>query len=471
MAKAAPKILAVDDNSEGLYVLTEILSTAQFEVIGASTGEQALELAQEKLPDLILLDVNMPGIDGFEVTKRLRTDPRLKLTPIILLTALDSLEDITHGFSCGADDYIKKPYQQQELLARVEAGLRMQRIYRELDETKTHNRELSSLLATQRGFGLLIGKSDAMGEVFSLIERLRNVDVPVLITGESGTGKELVARAIHNSSQRANAPLVVQNCSAFNENLLESEFFGHVRGAFSGAIRDKRGLFEEAHQGTFFLDELGEMALPLQAKLLRVLQDGTFTALGDTKPKKVDVRIVAATNRSLEDMVKKGTFREDLYYRINVVSIHLPPLRERRSDIPILVESFLKKHEEKQGKDIKITVAAIKALTNYDWPGNVRQLQNEVERFLIMAGPDTEIDVQHLSAVVRGSSSIGSTENSAVQSHLGTLKDALSVVERDIICASLARSGGNKSESAKELGISRSSLIAKVKEYQLENED
>jgi DNA-binding NtrC family response regulator len=471
VAKAAPKILAVDDNSEGLYVLTEILSTAQFEVIGASTGEQALELAQEKLPDLILLDVNMPGIDGFEVTKRLRTDPRLKLTPIILLTALDSLEDITHGFSCGADDYIKKPYQQQELLARVEAGLRMQRIYRELDETKTHNRELSSLLATQRGFGLLIGKSDAMGEVFSLIERLRNVDVPVLITGESGTGKELVARAIHNSSQRANAPLVVQNCSAFNENLLESEFFGHVRGAFSGAIRDKRGLFEEAHQGTFFLDELGEMALPLQAKLLRVLQDGTFTALGDTKPKKVDVRIVAATNRSLEDMVKKGTFREDLYYRINVVSIHLPPLRERRSDIPILVESFLKKHEEKQGKDIKITVAAIKALTNYDWPGNVRQLQNEVERFLIMAGPDTEIDVQHLSAVVRGSSSIGSTENSAVQSHLGTLKDALSVVERDIICASLARSGGNKSESAKELGISRSSLIAKVKEYQLENED
>jgi DNA-binding NtrC family response regulator len=471
VAKAAPKILAVDDNSEGLYVLTEILSTAQFEVIGASTGEQALELAQEKLPDLILLDVNMPGIDGFEVTKRLRTDPRLKLTPIILLTALDSLEDITHGFSCGADDYIKKPYQQQELLARVEAGLRMQRIYRELDETKTHNRELSSLLATQRGFGLLIGKSDAMGEVFSLIERLRNVDVPVLITGESGTGKELVARAIHNSSQRANAPLVVQNCSAFNENLLESEFFGHVRGAFSGAIRDKRGLFEEAHQGTFFLDELGEMALPLQAKLLRVLQDGTFTALGDTKPKKVDVRIVAATNRSLEDMVKKGTFREDLYYRINVVSIHLPPLRERRSDIPILVESFLKKHEEKQGKDIKITVAAIKALTNYDWPGNVRQLQNEVERFLIMAGPDTEIDVQHLSAVVRGSSSIGSTENSAVQSHLGTLKDALSVVERDMICASLARSGGNKSESAKELGISRSSLIAKVKEYQLENED
>jgi two-component system, NtrC family, response regulator AtoC len=471
VAKAAPKILAVDDNSEGLYVLTEILSTAQFEVIGASTGEQALELAQAKLPDLILLDVNMPGIDGFEVTKRLRTDPRLKLTPIILLTALDSLEDITHGFSCGADDYIKKPYQQQELLARVEAGLRMQRIYRELDETKTHNRELSSLLATQRGFGLLIGKSDAMGEVFSLIERLRNVDVPVLITGESGTGKELVARAIHNSSQRANAPLVVQNCSAFNENLLESEFFGHVRGAFSGAIRDKRGLFEEAHQGTFFLDELGEMALPLQAKLLRVLQDGTFTALGDTKPKKVDVRIVAATNRSLEDMVKKGTFREDLYYRINVVSIHLPPLRERRSDIPILVESFLKKHEEKQGKEIKITVAAIKALTNYDWPGNVRQLQNEVERFLIMAGPDTEIDVQHLSSVVRGSSSIGSTDNSGVQSHPGTLKDALSVVERDMICASLARSGGNKSESAKELGISRSSLIAKVKEYQLGNED
>ena len=469
MGERAFKILAVDDNSDGLYVLTEILTKAQFEVLSASTGEQALELALAELPDLILLDVNMPGIDGFEVTKRLRTDPRLKLTPIILLTALNSLEDITHGFSCGADDYIKKPYQHQELLARVEAGLRMQRVYRELDETKTHNRELTSLLATQRGFGLLIGKSDAMGEVFSLIERLRNVEVPVLITGESGTGKELVARAIHSSSQRSQGPLVVQNCSAFNENLLESEFFGHVRGAFSGAIRDKRGLFEEAHQGTFFLDELGEMGLPLQAKLLRVLQDGTFTALGDTKPKKVDVRIVAATNRSLEEMVKKGTFREDLYYRINVVSIHLPPLRERRSDIPILVESFLKKHEEKQKRQIQISTGAIRALTNYDWPGNVRQLQNEVERFLIMSGPDVEVGVEHLSQIVRAAPQVQSIQGLALADSSGTLKDALSVVERDMISASLARSGGNKSESAKELGISRSSLIAKVKEYQLEN--
>ncbi len=470
MGERALKILAVDDNSEGLYVLTEILSKAEFEVIGASTGEQALELALAQLPDLILLDVNMPGIDGFEVTKRLRTDSRLKLTPIILLTALDSLEDITHGFSCGADDYIKKPYQQQELLARVEAGLRMQRIYRDLDETKTHNRELTSLLATQRGFGLLIGKSDVMGEVFSLIERLKNVEVPVLITGESGTGKELVARAIHASSQRAKGPLVVQNCSAFNENLLESEFFGHVRGAFSGAIKDKRGLFEEAHQGTFFLDELGEMGLPLQAKLLRVLQDGTFTALGDTKPKKVDVRIVAATNRSLEEMVKKGTFREDLYYRVNVVSIHLPPLRERRNDIPILVESFLKKHEEKQQRKIQISTAAIRALTNYDWPGNVRQLQNEVERFLIMSGPDIEVSVEHLSPVVRGATDAQIAGGALIQLSTGTLKDALSIVERDMIVASLKRSGGNKSESAKELGISRSSLISKVKEYQLENE-
>jgi len=470
VGERALKILAVDDNSEGLYVLTEILSKAEFEVIGASTGEQALELALAQLPDLILLDVNMPGIDGFEVTKRLRTDSRLKLTPIILLTALDSLEDITHGFSCGADDYIKKPYQQQELLARVEAGLRMQRIYRDLDETKTHNRELTSLLATQRGFGLLIGKSDVMGEVFSLIERLKNVEVPVLITGESGTGKELVARAIHASSQRAKGPLVVQNCSAFNENLLESEFFGHVRGAFSGAIKDKRGLFEEAHQGTFFLDELGEMGLPLQAKLLRVLQDGTFTALGDTKPKKVDVRIVAATNRSLEEMVKKGTFREDLYYRVNVVSIHLPPLRERRNDIPILVESFLKKHEEKQQRKIQISTAAIRALTNYDWPGNVRQLQNEVERFLIMSGPDIEVSVEHLSPVVRGATDAQIAGGALIQLSTGTLKDALSIVERDMIVASLKRSGGNKSESAKELGISRSSLISKVKEYQLENE-
>jgi DNA-binding NtrC family response regulator len=459
------KVLAVDDNSDGLFVLTEILSGAGFEVLQASNGEDALKRAQENLPDLILLDVNMPKLDGFEVTKRLRQDALLRFTPIILLTALDSLDDITHGFELGADDYVKKPYQQKELLARVEAVLRLQKIYRELDQVKLHNRELQNQLSQQLSFGELIGKSAAMQEVFNLIERLRKVDVPVLITGESGTGKELVARAIHSTSRRSQHSLVIQNCSAFNENLLESEFFGHVRGAFSGAIRDKRGLFEEAHLGSFFLDELGEMGLTLQAKLLRVLQDGTFTTVGDTKTKKVDVRIIAATNRSLEKMVKEGTFREDLYYRLNVVSVHLPPLRERRSDIPLLVEAFLKRAEERYARKLSISVEALKCLADYDWPGNVRQLQNEIERCIVMVGDEDQIRLEHLSASIRNKNI---SEESAI-SHSGTnLKVAIEVLEKQMIAEALKTHQGNKSEAAKVLGISRSSLLAKIKEYQLE---
>lgn len=464
------KVLAVDDNSEGLYVLTEILKGAGYETIPAASGEEAIQRAQESLPDLILLDVNMPGIDGFEVTKRIRQDALLRLTPIILLTALDSIDDVTNGLALGADDYIKKPYQQQELLARVHAVSRLQRIYRELEDVKVYNRELKAQLSKKVGYGTLIGESAAMQEVFSLIERLRNVEVPVLITGESGTGKELVARAIHATSRRAHQPLVVQNCSAFNENLLESEFFGHVKGAFTGAIRDKRGLFEEAHQGSFFLDELGEMGLTLQAKLLRVLQDGTFTTLGDTKTKKVDVRIIAATNRSLEDMVAKGSFREDLFYRLNVIAIRLPPLRERRSDIPLLVESFLKAHADKSGRSVSISVDAIRALAEYDWPGNVRQLQNEIERALIMAGDGREIQRQDLSPAVRAANQSGQSK-SPLSPLSGSLKDAVEMVERQMIAESLKRTDGNKSETAKELGISRSSLITKVKEYGLEGED
>lgn len=467
MASATLKVLAVDDNSEGLFVLNEVLTGAGYEVIQASSGEEAIKAAQEHLPDLILLDVNMPGIDGFETTRRLRLEPVFRLTPIVLLTALDSIDDITHGLESGANDYIKKPYQHQELLARIQAVLRSQQLYSELDDIKVHNRELSSRLSQQLGFGVLIGQSAAMQEVFSLIERLRSVEVPVLITGESGTGKELVARAIHSSSRRAAHGLVIQNCSAFNENLLESEFFGHVKGAFTGAIRDKKGLFEEAHRGTFFLDELGEMGLTLQAKLLRVLQDGTFTPLGDTRTKTVDVRIVAATNRSLEDMVAKGSFREDLYYRLNVVSIHLPPLRERRSDIPLLVESFLKKSEERSGRNYRISVDALRALADYDWPGNVRQLQNEIERGLIMSGDAEELRREHLSPQVKAAQTSPATAARS-RGPGGSLKEAVEELERQMISESLARTGGNKSESAKELGISRSSLITKVKDYGLE---
>lgn len=466
----ALKVLAVDDNSDGLFVLSEILERAGFIVVPATSGEEAIQRAQESLPDVILLDVNLPGIDGFEVTRRLRADSLLRLTPIILLTALDSLDDVTNGLAQGADDYIKKPYQQQELLARIQAVLRMQRVYHELEDAKLYNRELQAQLTQRTGYGALIGESAAMREVFLLIERLRAVEVPVLITGESGTGKELVARAIHATSRRAEKPLIVQNCSAFNENLLESEFFGHVKGAFTGAIRDKRGLFEESHQGTFFLDELGEMGLTLQAKLLRVLQDGTFTTLGDTKTKKVDVRIIAATNRSLEEMVAEGTFREDLFYRLNVISIKLPPLRERRSDIPILVETFLKANAEKSGRSVRVSVDAMRALADFDWPGNVRQLQNELERALIMSADAAEIRREDLSPALKNTSGAAAHKIGS-EGHAGNLNQAIEQVEKQMIAESLKKTKGNKSESAKDLGISRSSLIAKVKAYNLESEE
>lgn len=461
------KILAVDDNEEGLYALEQLLQAHGFETVTASSGESALKAVSTEAPDLILLDVQMPGLSGLEVVKRLKRDPWFRYIPVLLLTANDDQNDLVVGLEHGADDYIRKPYVSDELIARVRAAMRTRRLYQELEQSRKENAQLLQRIGSECSFGELIGTSTAMREVYSLLEKIKESEVPVLIQGESGTGKELVASALHFASPRRDKPFIVQNCSAFSEALLESELFGHVRGAFSGAVRDKIGLFEAADEGTFFLDEVGEMSPALQAKLLRVLQEGTFTPVGATKQKKVSVRILAATHRDLQAMVKAGVFREDLYYRLNVVRVKLPALRERREDLGLLCNSFLEKSAKKRKMPPKVLSAeALKKLMQYAWPGNVRELQNEIQRAELMAGTEDSIQVEHLSEHLREPQTVGQLTTAMPQ---GSLKEAIAALEKKFIAAALSRVGGNKSEAAKALSISRSSLIAKVKEYGLES--
>lgn len=458
------RILAVDDDPDGLFALQTVLEEAGFDVVTAKDGNETFAKLQSALPDLALIDVMMPGIDGFEVSRRAKADPVLKYIPLVLLTARASLDDIVHGLEQGADDYIKKPFDRTELLARVNALLRVRKLYRELEGQTEYNRSLRAELDKRSPVSGTVARNQKMQEVLELINKVAPSKLPVLVTGESGTGKELIARAVHTASDRKDKPFVVQNCSTFNENLLESELFGHVKGAYTGAQGAKRGLFEVADGGTFFLDELGEMSPNLQAKLLRVLQDGTFIPVGDTRERKVDVRIVAATNKDLKKLISENKFRDDLYYRICGVHVSLPPLRERREDIPALVDHFIKiSPHAKTAKTV--SPEALNALTAFEWPGNIRQLQNEVERMVVLSGESKVIGVDLLSPEVAGSMNPKVEGALAFDSSGGSLKDAVQAIERRMIEEALIKANGNKSEAARELGISRSNLIAKVQEY------
>lgn len=458
-------ILAVDDDEEALFALESILQGEGCTVVTASDGQAALDLARERSPDIVLMDVNMPRLDGFSAAREFKSDPILRFVPVILLTSRDELEDIVHGLSQGADDYLNKPYRKEELLARVQAAARIRGIYRELWQRQEENRNRTRAQEIRGGYGPIVGASASMQSVFDLIERVKDADAPVLITGESGTGKELVAQSLHYQSVRASAPFVIQNCAALNEQLLESELFGHVKGAFTGAVRTKPGLFEVADGGTFFLDELGEMSQALQVKLLRVLQDGSFVPVGGTETKKVKVRVVAATNRNLKEMVQLGTFREDLYYRLNVVAITLPPLRERPTDIPKLAQHFLDAIATRTGAPVKQLPAAVEeVLVGYTWPGNIRELQNEIERLCILSGKDVLIE----SDLVSGHIQQPVAERARGRRIPGNLKEAVENLEKNLILDALTQCDWNKSEAARELGISRSNLIAKVKNYGLE---
>ena len=459
--KAAPaRIMAIDDSQEALFALDQVLSAHGYNVCTVRSGDQALEILKRENFDLVISDINMPGMDGLELARRMKADLALRYVPLILVTARDELEDVIRGLDQGADDYIRKPFRSEELLARVNASLRLKRLYGDLREARELSADLRSQLRERVQPKNIIGQSSAIREVFGLIEKVKGADVPVLISGESGTGKELVAAAIHFQSPRHERRLVVQNCSAFNENLLESELFGHVRGAFTGAVRDKPGLFEVADGGTFFLDELGEMTPALQVKLLRVLQDGTFLPVGGTSIKQVNVRILAATNRDLREMVARGEFREDLFYRLNVVNIKLPPLRERRGDIQLLAEHFLEEIARRSGRAKKVlSVEALRALECYAWPGNIRELQNEIERSSLLSAEEEQIGEEWLSQHIQNA------QSSLAQG--GPLRQALEALEKQMIRDALLKHSGNKSEAARELGVSRSNLISKVQAYRL----
>jgi transcriptional regulator with PAS, ATPase and Fis domain len=340
----------------------------------------------------------------------------------------------------------------------------------EAERTRKEERSLQAL-ARDTGetyrFEDIIGRSGAMQEIFKLLEKVSNSEATVLINGESGTGKELVARAIHYNGPRRQGPFVVQNCSAFNDNLLESALFGHMRGAFTGAIRDKKGLFEVADGGTFFLDEVGDMSPALQVKLLRVLQEGTFLPVGGTQSREVDVRVIAATHKDLGEMVKRGEFREDLYYRINVIRVHLPPLRERRDDLPLLVDHFLRKHHREGQRARGLSSDALALLGTYAWPGNVRELENEIERLLVLGGDLELLPAELISSRIRDAVGPGGSSFLTARA-TGRLHEAVETLEREMIHQGLLRTGNNKSRLARELGISRSNLILKIAKYGLD---
>ncbi len=452
------KVLAVDDDEDALFVLKEVLGQGGFEVFTAEDGKAGVEAAEKLRPDLILLDINMPKLDGIQATKIIKAHAELRYVPVILLTAKESDETLISGLEAGANDYIRKPYDRSELLARIKTALRIRELYETLRAERGTVEVLRAEMRRRAGFGELVGSSPVMEELYRMMERVCATDVPVLITGETGTGKELVARAIHFEGKRAKGPFIAQNCSAFQETLLESELFGYVKGAFTGAVKDKAGLFDVADGGTLFLDELGEMPLSLQAKLLRVLQDGVFTPVGGVKPRSVDVRVVCATNRDLQGMISSGGFREDLFYRVAVIVLKVPALRERLGDIPAICEALVEKRGKKLGVSgpVKFGDGVMRALMSYEWPGNVRQLQNEVERLLVLAAGG-EIKAEHLS--------IG---GAVPQTAGGGLKDIIAQVERREIEAALKRSGWNQSAAAAELQISRTSLITKMKAFNLE---
>jgi len=437
-------LLVVDDDDEFRETMARLFDRRGFQVHDASDGERALSLAQRRNFDVAVFDMMMPGMDGLELLEKFRTNH--SECEVILLTGRGTIESAVQAMKLGAFDYLTKPFPLKELEASILKAF-------EKHSLRKENQQLKAILARSQPRSEMIGSSAAMTEVLRLIERAGPSDKAILIQGESGTGKELVARALHRSSQRIDKPMVVINCAALPEALLESELFGHEKGAFTGAVSAKQGLFEVADGGTLFIDEIGELPGPLQAKLLRVLEDGSLRRIGSIKERRVNVRLLAATNRNMADEVKEGRFREDLYYRINVMSLELPPLRERHGDIPQLVAHFL-------GNEWDIEKEALVLLEQYDWPGNIRQLSNALERARILAddGLIRVADLPH--DVVSGSSPDKPTSPPQT--------DDLSAMERAKIIEVLKRNGGNKSRAARALGIDRRKLYRLVEKYAIE---
>jgi DNA-binding NtrC family response regulator len=429
--------------------LVDLLSDTGYAVEACQTGPDALTALEKSSPDLLITDLVMNGMQGMELLRKAKQhDPRLA---VVVITAFGTIESAVEAMRLGAFYYLTKPFKSADLLLLVERALEEKCLRTEIQRLR---REVEA----HYHFDRIIGKSAAMQHVFDLIERLKDCQVDVLLTGESGTGKDLVARTLHYHSERKHRPFVPVNCAAIPEHLLESELFGYVRGAFTDARKDKRGLFVEAQGGSLYLDEIGELPLALQAKLLRVIEDKEVRPLGSTRGEKVDVRILAATNRDLRRAVAEGKFREDLFYRLNVVDIYLPPLRERLEDLPLLIE-YLIEHSPQSARARRLSAEALRILLNYPWPGNVRELKNVIERALVLCQGEeiTETDLPpHLTMS---------------KPQVATLEDAflrrrsLADLEREYILLTMERTEENKTQTADILGIDRKTLYRKLDEY------
>jgi len=457
------KILVVDDQKTVCYSIQRLLQSEGYDVITTTSGIEAISLVDSERPDIVIMDVRMPEMDGLEVLKRIKErNPKIQ---VIMMTAFSTTEKAIEAIKSGAYEYLMKPFENDELLNCIESAIKT----RQMMESTVSFDEMEEPESGER----IIGRSKKMLEIYKLIGHAAPADTTILITGESGTGKELIARAIYHHSKRADMPFLAINCAAIPEQLLESELFGYEKGAFTGADIKRIGKFEQYSGGTIFLDEIGDMSLNLQSKLLRVLQDGTFQRLGGTETIKTDVRLITATNKNLDEMVRKGRFREDLYYRLNVVRIDVPPLRERKEDIKDLCLYFIKRFNKRLGKNIKgITTDAINKLLEYPWPGNVRELENVIQKAMLFCKGDylsLECCDQLQTQPVRTCSSI----EEAIENLIDTIfregchnrfQDIINKIEVSMVRQALELTKGNQVQAARLLGISRNTLRKKLGE-------
>jgi len=453
------RLLIIDDEENMRHMLTAMLKNFGYDVEAAADGLEGLGLMEVSEFDFILCDIKMPNMDGMAFLTA-AAEKRIEST-IIMMSAYGNIETAVAAMKNGAYDYISKPFKSDEVqmtLKKAEERERLKQENRRLRERIAHIEESFH-------FHNMIGKSEPMKQVFTLVEKVAQYDTTVLITGESGTGKELIAKGIHVAGSRSGQDLVCVNCGGIPENLLESEFFGYIKGAFTGADRDKKGLFQEADKGSIFLDEIGELPLQLQVKLLRVLQDSEIRPVGGTKSSQVDVRIIAATKKNLQEEVQKGHFREDLFYRLKVLSIHLPPLRERREDVPLLIDHFIDRFNHRLKKNIRsVSSTAIAHLLGYPWPGNIRELENVIERAVVLADDD-QIFPEHLpSEISRASQSVYDEDMAQTFS----LKHAQKALEKKMIVRALEETHGNRTQASRLLEISHPSLLSKMKAYEID---
>ncbi len=459
-----PLILIVDDNPAIRRYVAAIIRK-EYDFIEARNGVDALRKLDRHRPDLILCDIMMPEMDGYEFLRRIRASDTFQNTAFIFLTARADTEMKVEGLEEGADDYIVKPFNSLELIARVKSLLRIRTLTMKTAAQQETIDTLTRKLQEKFYYGNIVGKSPAMRKIYQLLDTIKDNDSTVLIMGETGTGKELIANSIHYNSPRSNGPMVSVNCGAIPKDLMEREFFGHVKGAYTGAVESRNGYFQEADGGTLFLDEIGEMDKDMQVKLLRVLERGEVVRLGDSSPRKVDVRLIAATNKDLRAEMQRGTFREDLFYRIYVIPLQVPPLRSRQEDIALLITHFMNRYREKNGGELpRISESDMRRFMHYDFPGNVRELEHMVERYCLLGGATDD-----LFSDVAGNAASGETQTdySAFLSEAQPLKKAAASAESDIIRHTLGLHDNDYAQTAKELKIGLSSLYRKIKEYGL----